>query len=120
VQLAAKVAVGVVAGLHLLFLIMESVLWQRPPVRRRFGMSAEEAKLTAPLAMNQGLYNGFLTAGLVWSLWAEPPLQRPLALFFCGCVVAAGIFGAITARRQILFIQALPGAIALALVWTAL
>jgi putative membrane protein len=120
VQLAARAAIGVVAALHLAFLIMESVLWQRPSVRRRFGMSADEAKLTAPLAMNQGLYNGFLAAGLVWALLAAPPLARPLALFFLGCVVVAGIFGGITARRQILFLQALPGAVALALAWSAL
>ena len=117
--LAAKVAIGVVAGLHVLFLVMESILWQTAGIRRRFGMSAEEAKQTAPLAMNQGLYNGFLAAGLAWSLFAPPPLARPLALFFTGCVVVAGIFGAATARKQILFIQALPGAIALALAWTA-
>jgi putative membrane protein len=119
VATAARVAVGVVAGLHLLFLLLESVLWQQPAVRKRFGMSVEDAKLTAPLAMNQGLYNGFLAAGLVWSLIAAPALARPVGLFFLGCVVVAGVFGAITARFQILFMQALPGAVAFALTWFA-
>jgi putative membrane protein len=78
-------------------------------------MTRELAEASAPLAMNQGLYNGFLAAGLIWGLCAQPALGRPVQVFFLGCVIAAGIFGAATAKRSILFVQALPAAIALAL-----
>ena len=112
----ASVAVGLVAALHLGFLVLEMFLWTRPLGRRTFGLSAEQAQQTRTLAANQGLYNGFLAAGLAWSLVAPEPLVLPLKLFFLGCVVAAGLFGAATASRAILFVQALPAAVALALV----
>ena len=116
--LAARIAVGLVAALHLWFLVLEMVLWKRPFGRRTFRLSVEQAEQTASLAANQGLYNGFLAAGMVWSLLAaNPEMAFALRLFFLGCVVVAGLFGAATASRAILFFQALPGAIALALVW---
>jgi putative membrane protein len=112
----AKILIALVALLHLGFLVMEMFLWTTPFVRRSFGMTAELAEQTKVLAANQGLYNGFLAAGLIWSLMASAALSRTLALFFLGCVVVAGLFGAFTAKISILFIQALPAAIALAAV----
>jgi putative membrane protein len=115
VSLATNVAVGIVAALHLLFLVLEMFLWRTPFGRRTFGLSRELADASAGLALNQGLYNGFLAAGLVWGLCAPAALGRPVQIFFLVCVVVAGVFGAATAKRSILFVQALPGAIALAL-----
>jgi putative membrane protein len=108
----ADVAIVIVALLHAYFLVLEMFLWDKPFGRRTFGMSKEKAEITKPLAMNQGLYNGFLAAGLLWSLAAGTPLK----IFFLGCVIVAGVFGALTASRKILWVQALPGAAALALV----
>lgn len=113
--LAAKIAIVVVAVLHIAFLVLEMFLWTKPIGRSIFGLSPEVAEGSAPLAMNQGLYNGFLVAGLLWSLWAETDVK----LFFLACVAIAGIFGGLTAKRTILIVQALPGAIALVLVWFA-
>lgn len=113
-HIAASIAVAFVAVAHLWFLVLEMFLWATPFGRRALRMSAEQAEATKILAANQGLYNGFLAAGLVWSLVAG---DRSRATFFLGCVVVAGIYGAISASRTILFLQALPGAIALALVW---
>jgi len=112
----AGVAVVVVAVLHLLFLVLEMFLWTKPFGRRTFGLSRELAESTAHLAANQGLYNGFLAAGLLWGL-VQGSVE--FQIFFLVCVIVAGIFGAFTARRSILFIQALPGAIALVLVLLA-
>lgn len=112
-RIAADIAVIVVALLHTLFLVLEMFLWTKPAGRRIFGLSQELANASASLAANQGLYNGFLVAGLVWGLLRR---DSAIQLFFLGCVIAAGIFGAITAKRSILWIQALPGAIAAALV----
>jgi putative membrane protein len=116
--LLANLAVGLVAALHLLFLGLEMFLWKTPFGRRVFGLSAELAEATAGLAANQGLYNGFLAAGLIWGL-AAGAAGRPVELFFLACVVVAGIFGAATAKRSILWVQALPGAVALVLVLAA-
>jgi putative membrane protein len=110
----AALAVLFVALLHFAFLVLESILWTRPAGRRIFGLTPELAEATRSLAMNQGLYNGFLAAGLIWGLLEGADGFR-IAAFFLGCVIIAGVFGAITARRSILFIQALPGAIALLL-----
>lgn len=112
---AAQVLVGLVAVLHVYFLVLEMFLWTTPFGRRTFAKSAEEMEQTKVMASNQGLYNGFLAAGLVWSLIAAEPMAYALSLFFLGCVVIAGIFGAATASRKILFVQALP-AMAAALV----
>jgi putative membrane protein len=113
---AAQILIALVALLHLWFLTLEMFLWRGPIGRKTFGNSQQRADDTAVLAANQGLYNGFLAAGLVWSLLASDPLARPLRLFFLGCVLVAGLYGAATASRKILFVQALPGAVALAAV----
>ncbi len=114
----ALVLVAVVAGLHLSFCVLEMLFWEHPVGCRVFGHSVERARRTRVLAANQGLYNGFLAAGLVWGLLPGSPGQ-PVLLFFLGCVLLAGIFGAITASHKILWLQALPAAIALiAVVWS--
>jgi putative membrane protein len=109
----SAVLTGFVAFLHFFFLVLEMFLWTKPYGLKTFGNSLEKAQSTAPLAMNQGLYNGFIAAGLVWSLIAPAMLAGPVRLFFLVCVVIAGVFGGMTAKRSILFIQALPGAAAL-------
>lgn len=111
--MAATILIAVVAALHTWFLVLEMFLWERPFGRKTFGMTTEQAAATATLAKNQGLYNGFLAAGLVWSLLA-PGLRTPLATFFLVCVIIAGVYGAFTVSRRILFIQALPAALGLA------
>jgi putative membrane protein len=113
----ASLLLGLVAALHLGFLALEMFFWRRPLGRRVFHLTEAQAEGTANLAANQGLYNGFLAAGLIWSLVAPPSLRVSLAVFFCGCVIAAGIFGAVTVSRRILFVQALPAALALAALW---
>jgi putative membrane protein len=116
--LAANLAVVLVALLHGYFLILEMFLWTKPYGRRVFGLTPERAEATKSLAANQGLYNGFLAAGLVWGLWAGAD-GHTVKMFFLGCVIVAGIVGAITANRKILWVQAVPGAVALALVCAA-
>ncbi|MFD3552252.1 DUF1304 domain-containing protein [Streptomyces goshikiensis] len=106
----AQVLIGIVAALHGYFLVLEMFLWQRPPGRALSGFDADTARLTAPLAANQGLYNGFLAAGLVWSLVIDSLATQ---VFFLVCVIVAGLYGAATANRRILIAQALPGALAL-------
>src|SRR5438445_428379 len=108
----ANVVVGLVAVLHLYFLVLEMFLWTTPFGRRTFGLTADFAAASKSLAANQGLYNGFLAAGLVWGL-ALGVAGAPTKIFFLGCVVVSGAF---TASRKILWVQALPGAVALALV----
>lgn len=114
-NLLADGLVGLVALLHLWFLILEMFLWTKPYGRRTFALTVERAAATKALAANQGLYNGFLAAGLVWGLWAGAD-GYPVKVFFLGCIIIAGIFGAVTANRKILWVQAVPAAIALALV----
>jgi putative membrane protein len=115
---AAFVATAVVALLHLYFLVLEMFLWTKPYGRRVFGLTPEKAELTQSLAANQGLYNGFLAAGLAWGLSLGTD-GYAIKLFFLGCVIIAGVFGAATASRKILYVQAVPGAIALALLCSA-
>jgi putative membrane protein len=115
---AANVLVAVVAALHLYFLVLESFLWNTPYGRRTFGLSAPFAAESRVLAANQGLYNGFLAAGLVWALLLGAE-GRGVKLFFLACVVVAGVVGGLTASRKILLAQALPGALALAAVLLA-
>ncbi|MBI3636856.1 MAG: DUF1304 domain-containing protein [Candidatus Rokubacteria bacterium] len=115
---AANLAVAVVALLHVYFLVLEMFLWDKPFGRRTFGHTREFAAASKTLAANQGLYNGFLAAGLVWGL-SLGAAGEAITVFFLACVVVAGVFGAATASRKILWIQALPGAIALALVLAA-
>lgn len=109
----AQFLVGLIALLHLYFLILEMFLWDKPLGMKVFGNTPEKAQLTKVLAQNQGLYNGFLAAGLIWSLCAAEVFATQLAHFFLGCVLLAGIFGAITASKKILYIQALPALMAL-------
>jgi len=113
-DLALSVLVGAIALQHLSFFVLESFLWRTPFGRKVFKMSAEQAEATAVLAVNQGVYNAFLAAGLAWSVLAEPGLALPLRSFFLGCVLVAGLVGGLTAARSILLVQALPAAIALA------
>ncbi|MCE1242993.1 DUF1304 domain-containing protein [Oryzomicrobium sp.] len=114
----AALATAAVALLHLYFLVLEMFLWDTPRGRRTFGLTPEFSAASKALAANQGLYNGFLAAGLAWGLLLGPE-GTAVKTFFLGCVVVAGVFGAATASRKILFVQALPGAIALALVLLA-
>lgn len=115
----ADVLVGLVALLHLYFLVLEMFLWTTPYGRRVFKLTAEKAELTKTLAANQGLYNGFLAAGLGWGLLAGVE-GYAVKVFFLSCVIVAGIFGAATVGRKILWVQAVPGALALAVVcWVA-
>ena len=114
-QLAANVVVVFVALLHVAFLVLEMFLWSTPIGRRVFGLPPEVMASSAVLAANQGLYNGFLAAGLFWGVFLGAAGFQ-IRVFFLACVIVAGIFGALTAKRSILWIQALPGAIGLALV----
>jgi len=106
----ATALVLLVALLHLLFLVLEMFLWTKPFGRKTFGLSRELAESTKSLAANQGLYNGFLAAGLIWGVMIH---DTRVQMFFLICVIVAGIFGAITAKRSILYIQALPALAAL-------
>lgn len=115
----ANILVGLVAVLHVYIMVLEMFLWQKAPGRGLSGFDAEMARATAPLAANQGLYNGFLAAGLVWGLIAADPSGYRVQVFFLGCVVVAGLYGGFTANRRILVAQALPGALALAAVLVA-
>ena len=112
--IAANVAVVLVAVLHVYFLVLEMFFWKKPLGRRTFRLTPELAEATASLAANQGLYNGFLAAGLLWGINLGPD-GFSIRVFFLICVIVAGVFGAVTANRKILWVQALPGAIALAL-----
>ena len=111
----ANVIVGLVALLHLYFLVLEMFLWDKPAGLRAFGHTREAAAASRVLAANQGLYNGFLAAGLIWGL-ARGAAGTDIKVFFLGCVLIAGVYGALTASRKILYVQALPAAIALVLV----
>lgn len=116
--LIAQVATGLVAFLHLGFLLLEMVFWDQPAGMRVFRTKPDFARASKALAANQGLYNGFLAAGLLWSIWpiGAPGASVAIASFFLGCVIVAGVFGAMTVSRRILYVQALPALIALALV----
>lgn len=111
----ANIAVALVALLHLNFLVLEMFYWDKPLGMRVFGLKSDFAKASKNLAANQGLYNGFLVAGLAWGLLLGAA-GGPVKVFFLGCVIVAGVFGALTVSRKILWVQALPGAIALGLV----
>ena len=108
----AVVLVALVALLHVYFLVLEMFLWTKPAGRRAFGTTQEQAEQSKVLAANQGLYNGFLAAGLIWGLTLGAA-GRGIVIFFLLCVIAAGVFGAATASRKILWVQALPAAVAL-------
>ena len=115
-DLLADIVVALVALLHLYFLVLEMFLWDKPAGLRVFGLTPEAAASSKVLAANQGLYNGFLAAGLIWGLLAGAN-GTSIKLFFLACVLVAGLYGAATASRRILFVQAPPAAVGLALVW---
>ncbi len=116
-EMAAITLAALVALLHLYFLVLEMFFWTKPLGRKAFGLDKDFAEKSKALAANQGLYNGFLVAGLVYGLMrGAGGAGKPWLVFFLGCVVVAGVFGAATASRKILFVQALPGAVALAAV----
>ncbi|HEY8586442.1 MAG TPA: DUF1304 domain-containing protein [Rhodanobacter sp.] len=115
-SVAANSVIVVIALLHLWFLILEMFLWTRPSGRRAFGTTVEFAEQSKALAANQGLYNGFLAAGLVWGLYLGAGAAGfSVKVFFLTCILVAGIYGGLTATRKILWIQALPAVIALLL-----
>ena len=117
-QLVADIVVALVALLHVYFLVLEMFLWDKPTGLRTFGHTAEHAAASKVLAANQGLYNGFLAAGLVWGLTLGSA-GTGVKVFFLACVIVAGVYGAATAAKKILYVQALPAVIALALVLAA-
>lgn len=119
-NLIANGLVALVAALHIYFLVLEMFLWTRPRGLRTFGNSLEKATESAVLAANQGLYNGFLAAGLIWGLvHGVPAFALQIKTFFLVCVIVAGVYGASTVSRKILFVQALPAALALIALWLA-
>ena len=109
----ANLLIGLVALIHVYIVILEMVWWDTPRGHKAFGLTPEFAARSKVLAANQGLYNGFLVAGLAWGLWLGPE-GFAIKLFFLACVLVAGLFGAATASRKILYIQALPAALAIA------
>ena len=115
-NILASILVGLVAALHVWFLVLEMFLWTAPLGRKTFGLDADFAERSKGLAANQGLYNGFLVAGLVWGLVAD---RQDVQLFFLACVVIAGAYGAATINRRILLVQAVPAALAMAAVLAA-
>jgi putative membrane protein len=120
-ELLSKIVIGLVAALHLYFMYFEMFAWNTTG-KKIFGktLPAEVFPHTKALAANQGLYNGFLSAGLIWSLLISDEIwSRNLALFFLGCVAVAGLYGAATASRKILYVQALPAILGMLLVYFA-
>jgi putative membrane protein len=116
----ANILVALVAALHVYFLILEMFLWTRPLGLTTFRNSPEKAAASAVLAANQGLYNGFLAAGLIWGLvQSNPGFAFQIKVFFLLCVVVAGLYGAVSVSRRILYVQAAPAALALILLWLA-
>ena len=117
-SVVAFVLTLIVALIHVYILVLEMFLWKTPRGRKAFGTTEEFATASATLAANQGLYNGFLAAGLFWGLLAYGVVPgRCILTFFLGCVVAAGLYGAATVSRRILFVQSIPAALALIFVW---
>lgn len=108
-----QILVGLIAILHVYILVLEMFLWDKPYGLKAFGNTLEKAQLTKVLAQNQGLYNGFLAAGLFWSLIAPEAYAIELANFFLACVLVAGIYGGLTASKKIIYIQAVPALLAL-------
>ena len=112
----ASIVIGLVALLHAYFLVLEMFLWDKPAGMRAFGQTPESAAATKVLAANQGLYNGFLAAGLIWGLLLGSE-GFAVKVFFLACVLIAGLYGAATASRKILYVQALPAAVGLVLLY---
>lgn len=113
-----SILTGVVAAIHAYILVLEMFLWTSERGRRAFGTTPEFAEQTRVLAANQGLYNGFLAAGLIWGIWLGEA-GDPIKLFFLGCVAIAGVYGAATASRRILLVQTVPALVAIAAVLLA-
>ena len=114
-EILGNLLVGIVAILHALFLVLEMLLWTKPLGRKIFHLSEQKARDTAVMAANQGLYNGFLSAGLIWGMLASHT-SRDILFFFLICVIIAGVYGAITANRIIFWIQAFPALLALSVI----
>ena len=112
----ANILIALIALLHVYILVLEMFLWEKPAGLRAFRNTPEKAAITRVLAANQGLYNGFLAAGLAWGLWLGDA-GKPIELFFLICVAIAGVFGAATAAKKILYIQTVPALIAIACLW---
>jgi putative membrane protein len=113
----ANIVIAIIALMHFWFLILEMFLWDKPAGRRAFGLTPEFAAQSKVLAANQGLYNGFLAAGLIWGLiLGNTPEGLHVKIFFLACVFVAGLYGGFTATRKVLWIQAMPALIGLALV----
>jgi putative membrane protein len=115
-NLIANILIGLIALLHIGFLILEMFFWDHPFGRKTFKMTPEYSKASASLAANQGLYNGFLAAGLIWGLASG---DIAVKTFFLICVLIAGIYGGFTAKRSILYVQALPGVLGLVFLYLA-
>jgi putative membrane protein len=113
-SVATKILVIIVALEHLYFLYLEMFAWTKPRTRKAFGLTEEAAEGTKVMAGNQGLYNGFLSAGLLWSLFAPADFGKQLVLFFAGCVAVAGIYGAATVNKRVFFVQSIPALVAIA------
>ena len=111
-----SILIALIAILHVYILVLEMFLWDKPYGLKAFGNTLEKAQLTRVLAQNQGLYNGFLAAGLFWSLLAPTACAVAIANFFLGCVLVAGIYGGLTASKKIIYIQAVPALITLIVV----
>ena len=111
--LGSQILTGLVAALQAYFLVLEMFLWATPFGQKTFARTAAEQESTKVLAANQGLYNGFLAAGLVWSLVGDELYALPVRIFFLACIFVAGLYGGATASKKIYFVQALPAAIAL-------
>ena len=112
-QTLGQILIAVVALAHIGFMILEMFFWDHPVGRKTFRLTPEFSAASRALAANQGLYNGFLAAGLIWALWSA---RLDLTVFFLGCVIVAGIYGALTVKPRIFFIQALPAILALTIV----
>jgi putative membrane protein len=115
----ATALIVLVAAIHVYIVVLEMFLWRTPRGLRAFGTDQAFADASAALAANQGLYNGFLVAGLVWGLLASDPVGFQVRVFFLACVIVAGVYGAATVNRRILVVQAVPAALALAAVLVA-
>lgn len=114
--LAANIAVALIALLHIWILVLEMFLWDKPAGLKAFGKPLEFARATKVLAANQGLYNGFLAAGLLWGLWLGAE-GFAVKVFFLACILVAGLYGAATSSRKILFVQAVPATLGLITLW---
>lgn len=109
----AQILVGLVAVMHAYILVLEMFMWRGDRARAAFGTTPQFAEASATMAANQGLYNGFLAAGLAWGLIADEPVGFAFQVFFLGCVIVAGIYGALSVTRRIVFVQVVPGSLAL-------